>query len=256
MNTLVALCVVVSAAVSAYDFQDAEFNQLLASDLEDGFDSLYSLPVNSRVRRAEEAVTQSPNEDDKCKKRHRRPKACCADELLDQIHEKDKELVRSCFREVLGVDKHEHHRRGDPFSCEQAEKRRNDMTCVFQCVGQKKGVVGEDGKPKPEEITKTLKENFAKESWFEPSIEKVVSTCLKEAENATATQVKPASEDVKICNPSGITLKHCIFREVQLSCPADQIKDQKACERFQERIKKGIHFFEPAPPPFDGPRDE
>ncbi|KAF7282955.1 hypothetical protein GWI33_001765 [Rhynchophorus ferrugineus] len=231
-------------------------DQILADDLEDGLDTLDSTFVHHRVRRAEDTNPSPQNSDEKCKKKRRKPSLCCADDIFEQEHEKDRDIFRSCFREVLGVEKSSHHRRGDPFSCKETEKRRNDMTCVAACCGQKKGLLDDQGQPKPEAITKAIKEAFAKESWFDGVADKIVATCLKEAENATQYQVKPTSDNIKQCNPSGITIKHCLFREIQLSCPADQIKDQKACDKFQDRIKKGLDDVEPPPPPpFDGSRE-
>nr|APG79379.1 pheromone binding protein 18 [Cyrtotrachelus buqueti] len=260
MSGLLALCAILATALAitvAYDFEDADFNQFLADDLEDGLDTLDSAFVHYRVRRAEDANPPAQSGDDKCKKRRRKPSLCCADDIIDQQHEKDRETFRSCFREVLGVEKSGHHRRGDPFSCKEAEKRRNDMTCVTTCYGQKKGFLDDQGNPIPEALTKSLKDAFAKESWFDGVADKIVTTCLKEADNATQYQPKPSSDDIKLCNPSGLTLKHCLFKQIQLSCPADQIKDQKACDKFQDRIKKGLDDVEPQPPPpFDGPRDD
>lgn len=75
----------------------------------------------------------SQAEDDKCKKRGRRPnRLCCADESVDALHEKEKEIFRGCFKEVTGFEKpdkreHGHHKKFDLFSCEEVEKRKSDM---------------------------------------------------------------------------------------------------------------------------------
>lgn len=81
----------------------------------------------------------------------------------------------------------------------------------------------------------------------------IVEKCVNEALNATKNPVKFYTEGNKLCSRSGIVLKHCLFNSIQLSCPADQIKDKNACERFQEKAKKGKDLFDqsPGPPPFD-----
>nr|QFO46775.1 odorant binding protein [Cylas formicarius] len=238
MNNIVNVCISVTAAlclVMAYDFQDAAFNQYLALEHEDGYNSLYDNSFHPRNRRDEDAVN-----DDKCKRRHRRPALCCAENTFEERHDREKELYRTCFKEVIGVEKPEkHEHRRDPFSCEEAEKRKNDMMCVMQCVAQKKGLIDDEGNPKENEINNFLKETMDKEPWFESVREKLVNTCITEAKNSARNQ--------STCNPSGASLKHCLFREIQLSCPDDQIKDRRSCDRFQEKIRQGVTKFDPVP---------
>lgn len=76
---------------------------------------------------------------------------------------------------------------------------------------------------------------MAKEAWFESIQDKVISTCLSEARNATANRDTSDSES---CNPAAVKLKHCLFREIQLGCPANEIKDQKACDRIRDKIRR------------------
>lgn len=116
--------------------------------------------------------------------------------------------------------------------------------------------VDDEGALKADQISTYIKENFAKESWIESALDKIVSNCVAEAKNATENPSKFYTAGLKACNPTGLSLKHCIFKEIQLSCPADQIKDKAACDKFQDRIKKGMDVYGPPPPPFDGPKDE
>ncbi|XP_066147105.1 uncharacterized protein [Euwallacea fornicatus] len=257
MNKLVGICAALLLAVVcslAYDFEDDDFNQLLSAELEEIYDSLDEVPTHPRARRDEEAAAAN---EEKCKKRHRRPKLCCAESTLDALHDNEKELCRACYKEVTGVEKfnrHEsghHHRKFDLFSCEQVERRKTDMICIHQCIGRKKGVLAEDGSLIPEKLTEFLKQSFANESWFDQAVDKIVLTCAAAAKNATENPAKFYTDGLKSCNPSGIALKHCIFRELQLSCPADQIKDKVSCDKFQERIKKGMEFFDKEGPGFD-----
>jgi len=101
----------------------------------------------------------------------------------------------------------------------------------------------DSGAPIRDQLIQHLKQHFSNESWFDQTVvEKITSNCLAAAKNATETPIKFSTEGLKACNPSGITLKHCLFREIQLSCPADQIKDKTACDRFQDRIQKEIEI--------------
>ncbi|KAH0810569.1 hypothetical protein GEV33_012222 [Tenebrio molitor] len=291
---VVTLLIAIAVITTAYEFNDPVFNQILADDLKEleSFDQ-----VHHRSRRDDEA-----GHPDKCRPPFRRRKMCCADETMEEQHEKDKELKRECFKKLTGKDKEGRGGEFDPFRCDRVDKHRKEMTCVIQCVGQKKDMVStvqglycetksfvsclllksrlrlekshepvwkytsdthhffeapviivcvisqldKDGNPKEAEFTAFVKETMAKESWFASIQDKVIPACLAEARNATANR---DTSDTESCNPAGAKLLHCLFREIQLGCPAEQIKDQKACTRAREKIKRNNDIF-PGPPPF------
>ncbi|KAJ8941164.1 hypothetical protein NQ318_010868 [Aromia moschata] len=274
MNKAVALCALLAAAVavSAYNFEDPEFNLVLARDLEDIYDSYvpYSHP---RLRRDDDAVTDDDDKDDKdekdkCRPWRRKPKWCCADDVLEKLHDKDKDIRRSCFREITGKDKPDRPK-FDPFRCEDVEKHRKEMICIMQCVGQKHGLYKQysgfiffvclccnnpdifqldgDGNPKEEEFGAFVKQYFGTEPWLAALQDKIISTCLSEGKNGTA------AADAGSCNPAPAKTAHCLFREIQLSCPAEEIKDEKSCARVRERMKSQDFWGPPPPPP--GPSD-
>ncbi|RZC33474.1 uncharacterized protein BDFB_005808 [Asbolus verrucosus] len=237
---VVTLLVAIAVFTAAYEFNDPLFNQILANSLEELHSSADETSyLHSRSRRDEEIVSS-----DKCKPPRKR-KLCCAEETFEEYHEKDREIRKECFKQVTGKDKDS---RGefDLFRCDKVEKHRRDITCVIQCVGQKKNVLDKDGNPKEDELTTFVKEAMSKESWFASFQDKVIPTCLAEARNATANRDTSDSES---CNPAGVKLVHCLFREIQLGCPAEQIKDQKACSRARDKIKRHNDFFQ-APPTF------
>ncbi|KAJ3654616.1 hypothetical protein Zmor_013791 [Zophobas morio] len=242
---VVTLLIAIAVIATAYDFNDPLFNQILADELEE-LHSLEDEFQHPRSRRDEEAVNLDK---DKCRP-FRRKSWCCAEETTDALHEKNREIKRECFKKVTGRDKDGKDSRDgkdgfDPFRCDKVEKHRKEMTCVVQCVGQQKGLLDEDGNPKEAEFTALVKETMSKESWFASIQDKVIPTCLAEARNATANR---DTSDTESCNPAGVKLVHCLFREIQLGCPAEQIKDQKACNRVRDKIKRHNDFF-PHPPP-------
>lgn len=79
-----------------------------------------------------------------------------------------------------------------------------------------------------------VKDNF-KESWLVSHLDTIITKCLGEARNATANRSK---DDAESCNPAAIKGAHCLFREIQMNCPEEKIKDIKTCSKFRERIKK------------------
>lgn len=76
-------------------------------------------------------------------------------------------------------------------------------------------------------------------------VEKILPKCIDEAKKS-ASERDP--KDPEACNPTSIKMVHCLFKEIQLNCPANQIKDEKACARLRERIQKN-EFLGPHPPP-------
>ncbi|KAJ8927515.1 hypothetical protein NQ314_020012 [Rhamnusium bicolor] len=253
MNNVVTYCALLATAavaVTAYNFEDPEFNQILARDLEDLYET-YSPYSQPRNRRDEEAVEK----DEKCRPGRRWGKLCCAEDLVHKVHEADRDVKRSCFKELFAKDKPEKPE-FDLFKCgkPRKHKKRNDillrLTLKLMTVCPKLIIIDifqldSDGNPKEEEFSTFVKETFSAESWLTSLQDKVISTCLDEAKNATANRDASDSES---CNPAGAMMAHCLFREIQLNCPAEQIKDEKSCARLQERIK-GHDFFSPPPPP-------
>ncbi|XP_074027160.1 uncharacterized protein [Leptinotarsa decemlineata] len=241
--TYCVLSALLVASIAAYNFDDPDFNQFLADDLEDVYSSSYTSP---RQRRDEKAV-----EDDKCHPSRRgRPRVCCAEEAMNSIHEEKRDIKRACFKDITGKEKpqRQEKRHGprenlfDPFNCEKVEQHRRDMICIQQCVGQKLNFIDTDGNVKPEDFEKYIKKVLEKKDYLLPLQEKIISTCLEEVKNSTQ---KAAPEDS--CTVTAIKLDHCIFKNIQLNCPEDKIKDSKSCSRLQERLK--ADNFVKGPPP-------
>ncbi|XP_017787226.1 PREDICTED: uncharacterized protein LOC108569950 [Nicrophorus vespilloides] len=235
MNKLIAcgLLLAISAIniSSAYNFEDSAYNEVLARDLEE-FET-ETVAVHPRARRDEEAASGSS---DKCKRK--RSKFCCAEETLEMIHDMEKPLKKECYKQITGKDKHSgYHGHNDPFKCDKdkVERHRREMTCVMQCVGQKKDVLDAEGNIKEEAIKTQMKEKFAKEEWLAPKLNEILDRCITEAKQVPVKVEAEGKEAA--CNTTGMKFGHCFWRELQFSCPADQIKDQRACEKVKEKIK-------------------
>lgn len=59
------------------------------------------------------------------------PKPCCAQDSFKAIMDKEREVLKDCFKEIIG-EEHQpgrlnHPKKFDMFSCEAVEKRKNDM---------------------------------------------------------------------------------------------------------------------------------
>nr|AKI84374.1 OBP16 [Holotrichia parallela] len=221
MNKILVVSTVLLGIASAYDFSDAYFNQLLTKEFDDLTLSESSI-AHPRARRDDEAA--------KC---HHKHKFCCAEDLLFELYDKIRDMKKECLKEVTGKEFHG----GPPFTCEELEQRKKEMICVAECMGKKKGVLDADGNIKEEELKKSVKESMSGLDWFQPLMDDVITKCIAEAKEAADKR------EAGGCNPSDLKLVHCFFKEIQLSCPADQIKDQARCDALRESVKK--HDFPP-----------
>lgn len=86
-------------------------------DLSESYDSFSHL----RRRRDEEAV----NDKDKCHHRKRWGELCCGEDVVHKVRDAEKDLKRTCFKEIVGKDRPE---KFDPFSCESMENRKKQFT--------------------------------------------------------------------------------------------------------------------------------
>lgn len=53
----------------------------------------------------------------------------------------------------------------------------------------------------------------------------------------TGRNISDSTSDEKPCNPSTLQFSHCIWREMQLSCPTDQIRETRQCQRMRDRLQ-------------------
>lgn len=81
---------------------------------------------------------------------------------------------------------------------------------------------------------KHMKIGFAGLEWFEPKLEGTVKKCIDEAV-ATTEKHKDG------CNPAHLSLIYCVFKQIQMACPEDQIKDKARCDAMIEMFKKHDH---------------
>lgn len=62
-------------------------------------------------------------------------------------------------------------------------------------------------------------------------------------------EIQKNSTEKNDCSPALMMFSHCIFREIQMQCPDEEIKDKKMCAKIREDIVKYGDFGPPPPPP-------
>lgn len=101
--------------------------------------------------------------------------------------------------------------------------------------------IDSNGDMKEPEVNAVFKQVFEKIPWFAPLSDEATAKCWALTKNATS--------ESEGCNPKPLTLSHCIFREIQMNCPENEIKDKESCARLRERMDDDGMMMPPPPPP-------
>lgn len=100
---------------------------------------------------------------------------------------------------------------------------------------------------KETEMRDFIKNSFSKASWIKPKEDEIIDKCIAETK-AKVNDMKMNSTGKDNCSPVVMIFSHCLFREVQMNCPDEEIEDKKMCDRIREDITK-YGDFPPPPPP-------
>lgn len=96
--------------------------------------------------------------------------------------------------------------------------------------------IDEEGNIKEKEGLEYFKTQFGKEEWFFNLVEKAYPKCYQQSRNIT--KFVKDKEDPLSCSPAAMKMHHCMWREIQLTCPDEKITDPKTCGKIREKIKK------------------
>ncbi|XP_069678838.1 uncharacterized protein [Periplaneta americana] len=220
MNSAVLVAVLaVLCAVTAYDFDFPILNHYIDSNLE----YFHSRQIRS-------ADNKEYNMDN-CQHHRRFNLNCCGNSSVIFKDFKDKEMMMKCFREVsekVGYD-HSNPNDTDPFSCETLLRKKERVVCLSQCVARNKDLIDEAGNLKEEKIKQELKKHGI-EDWKQKIVDDAVVKCLEEGKSVKVEEGK--------CNPANMSFGKCIWREVQMNCPAEHRSDTDMCKMLHEEMKK------------------
>lgn len=97
----------------------------------------------------------------------------------------------------------------------------------------------------------SVKTSFSEYTWIKPKEDEIIDKCIAETKTKMEDWKKKSTEKDD-CSPTLMIFSHCVFREIQMNCPDEEIKDKKMCSRLREDITKNGDF--PDHPKM--PRDE
>lgn len=95
-----------------------------------------------------------------------------------------------------------------------------------------------------------MKDAFSNSQWLKPKEDEIINKCIAENKNKMEQWKKEYTQNTD-CTPTTILFFHCVFREIQMACPDEEIKDMKMCKRIREDINKYGDFLPPQKPPMD-----
>ncbi|XP_055390376.1 uncharacterized protein LOC129619247 [Condylostylus longicornis] len=218
----------------SYDFKDSAFNEYLIDELKDV--NSFSAPGFRFKRDASE---------EKCS--HHKGMQCCKSEKNNPSDfEEIKKFKAECYKEIKGDE----DLNIDPFDCESAQKLKQNLICMSECLAKKFNLLNENGELDRAKVIEHLKKKFAEESWKLEKIEEVTDKCLTESNE------KPSTEK-NDCNGQILKMFHCTWKEFIQHCPKDLQIDSMKCNKLREKISKNdenylklaqfhrlVHFFQ------------
>lgn len=181
-------------------------------------------------------------------KRRKGRRSCCGenDDLKLLWSEGVRDLKKECFdqarratevsKKARMIEEYEGFIHGN--------KTKDEYVCAVQCIGQKKEVLDHMGNVNKERMGSYVKRTYSSEPWKAEIADKVLEKCFKETQKPSEGEVTTDNGAVTNgrsiqakCNPNGIAFIHCLWREMQLNCPADKLRESRKCNRLRERLR-------------------
>nr|AGO81737.1 odorant-bindingn protein 4 [Nilaparvata lugens] len=156
--------------------------------------------------------------------------------------DKGKIYGKQCYEEVVSAFKTNSSSTADDddsmmdmFSCEKVKMIKLKHICVHECIGKKTKILKEDGSLNPEEIKQYAREYMFNEEWSKELGEKALDKCLSQTYNSVTKMLD--EYEIK-CNPSSVQFHHCLWKEIELTCPESKVDLKAKCVRLRERLRK------------------
>lgn len=102
---------------------------------------------------------------------------------------------------------------------------------------------------KEKETKDFTKNSFSKYNWIKSKDDEIIEKCIAETKDKLENWKKRATDEKDNCSPATMIFSHCVFKEIQMNCPDEEIEDKKMCERIRGDIAKYGDFPPPPPPP-------
>nr|AGZ04927.1 odorant binding protein 8 [Laodelphax striatellus] len=237
-SAVLAACLLLATAY-AYDFSDPYFNEHLQSAMEEIMEE--EMLSIGRVQRDADQGQEVADEYFKCK--HRNLKTCCGKiNLMKNYGDKGKIYGKQCYEEVVSAFKSNSSSTADDddsmmdmFSCEKVKMIKLKHICVHECIGKKTKILKEDGSLNAEEIKQYAREYMFNEEWSKELGEKALDKCLTQTYNSVTKMLD--EYEIK-CNPTSVQFHHCLWKEIEMTCPESKVDLKAKCVRLRERLRK------------------
>ncbi|CAO1421693.1 unnamed protein product [Diamesa serratosioi] len=122
----------------------------------------------------------------------------------------------------------------DMYSCDRVNRRKSEITCIMDCIGQKTGVIDKTGKFDVNVAKQMILENYAIREWEKSTSDKLVEKCIA----GISSLSKPIDAYGYQCSSHMAQFAYCMWREFFLSCPIDKQHPNKQCEKLRTVITR------------------
>ncbi|XP_046414223.1 uncharacterized protein LOC124176686 [Neodiprion fabricii] len=240
MRVLVICALLLAADLAvASAFSSDEFDEFFR----DEFDQ-----ISTRVRRSSEMEKGRDTAQGDGEKKKKPRRSCCGenDDLKILWGDGVRDIKKECFdqakkatevvRKARMMEEYEGFIHGN--------RTKEEYICAVQCIGQKKEVLDHMGNVMKESMGEYVKNTYSSEPWKAEIADQVLEKCFAETQKPSEGEVSMDNGAVTNgrsvqakCNKNGIAFIHCLWREMQLNCPADKLRESRKCNRLRERLR-------------------
>ncbi|CAO1421600.1 unnamed protein product [Diamesa tonsa] len=129
----------------------------------------------------------------------------------------------------------------DMYSCDRVNRRKSEISCIMDCIGQKTGMIDKTGKFDVDIAKRMIIENYAIREWEKSTTDKLVEKCIA----GISTLSKPIDAYGYQCSSHMAQFAYCMWRGFFLSCPIDKQHANVQCEKLRNVIaRKTTNQFE------------
>ncbi|XP_054283159.1 uncharacterized protein LOC129000229 [Macrosteles quadrilineatus] len=234
VSSVVVLVLAVCSSVIAYDFQDSNFNEILADQLED-----LDLAFSFRQRRGISSESSANPSDKLFKCKHHYGKSCCGTgkwmkHFAPGIEDSVREAYGECYKDFQQrLNASEANAEVSFFSCESANQMKMKVICTAECIAKKADLINEDGVVNTDKAISHM-DKIEYEDWQKPIVVDAITKCAPLVKTEKVST--PHTGDIS-CSLAMISFQHCVFVESEKNCPENQKKTDEKCKRHFEKYE-------------------
>nr|AZL87170.1 odorant binding protein 28 [Holotrichia oblita] len=147
-------------------------------------------------------------------------KTCCEEPSFLFLQYHFEGIGKECYKKL---ERHSHVHN----STKRPGNDTRTNTCIAECIAKKLDLINDGGFASKIKIHKLLTKAFSNVDWFLNEFNIHGWGCIDQKQGNQTD-----------CNTVPIKAAYCLWRQIQLRCPMDRIKDQIKCRKIKRKISK------------------